>query len=91
MRLRGGLAVRRTIGVGVPDGCISAGRWSPLEVRITFLFMKKVVEGSGVPDRPAGDFRAARGSRLKRRSYRVGVEGLGVEGLGRRGLGRAGV
>ncbi|MFT6341004.1 MAG: hypothetical protein ACJAUN_001645 [Alcanivorax sp.] len=57
-------------------------------------------------DRPAGDFRAARGSRLKRRSYRVGVEGLGVEGLGveglgveglgveglgRRGLGRAGV
>jgi hypothetical protein len=47
-------------------------------------------------DRPAGDFRAARGSRLKRRSYWVGVdglgvEGLGVEGLGRRGLGRAGV
>ena len=54
MRLRGGLAVRRTIGVGVPDGCRSAARWSPLGVRIA-----EESEELAMSDRPAGDFRAS--------------------------------
>ena len=79
MWLRGGLALRRTIGVGVPDGCKN---WRDLGgaggVAACWCRLWGGWSWTDRPDRPSGDFRASAVRHASMGSYSGFVERLGV-------------